>query len=83
MRSPLAFLVVAFYPVLLQPMQLPLIGGPNEGTRQKLPVACVGPNKGHKEHLERFAMHIQGKGENPCPVQSAIVVTRVAPQLLE
>ncbi len=50
---------------------------------KELPVACVGPNKGHKEHLERFARHIQGQGENPCPVQSAIVVTRVALKLLE
>ena len=48
-----------------------------------LPIACVGPNKGHKEHLERFARHTQGEDENPCPVQSAIVVTRVALKLLE
>ena len=42
-----------------------------------------GVSKGHADHLERFARHVQGEGENPCPVESAIVVTRVALKLLD
>lgn len=48
-----------------------------------LPCAWAGPEKGHAQQLERFALHIQGKSENPCPVESAIIVTRVALKLVE
>ena len=40
-------------------------------------------NKGHYEHLDRFLTHLEGKGENPCPVETAVPVTRVAMKLLE
>jgi predicted dehydrogenase len=40
-------------------------------------------SKGHREQLERFGRHIRGEGENPCPVDTAIVVTNVALKLLE
>ena len=50
---------------------------------EKLPMPYVGPCKGHRAHLERFGLHVMGKGENPCPVESAIVVTRVALKLVE
>jgi predicted dehydrogenase len=43
--------------------------------------SCI--DKGHRAHLERFARHVRGEGENPCPVDSAIVVTNVALKLLE
>lgn len=43
--------------------------------------SCV--DKGHRAHLERFGRHLRGEGENPCPVDSAIVVTNVALKLLE
>ncbi len=40
-------------------------------------------NKGHYSHLDRFLDHIEGKGENPCPVESAIPVNRIAMKFLE
>jgi len=40
-------------------------------------------NKGHYEHLDRFLDHIEGKGENPCTVESAVAVNRVALKVLE
>ena len=43
----------------------------------------IEPNKGHVRHLESFGLHVLGKGENPCPVESAIVVTNIALKLLE
>lgn len=48
-----------------------------------LPVPVVFPDKGHRQQLESFARHIRGQGENPCPVESAIVVTRVAIKLVQ
>lgn len=47
--------------------------------------ACqyVFPDKGHRAHLEAFARHVRGAGANPCPVESAYAVTRVALKLLE
>ncbi len=45
--------------------------------------AMVGVNKGHADQLERFGRHIQGQGENPCPVESAVVVNNVALKLLQ
>ncbi len=39
--------------------------------------------KGHTAHLDRFLTHLEGKGENPCNVESAAVVSHVALKLLE
>ena len=50
---------------------------------EKRPVRWLNVNKGHYEHLDRFLTHLEGKGENPCPVASAVPVTRVAMKLLE
>ena len=49
---------------------------------QQMPAMFVMPNKGHLAHLERFGLHVLGKGENPCPVEGAIAVTNVALKLL-
>ena len=49
----------------------------------ELPIQFAMPNKGHREHLERFGLHVLGKGENPCPVESAIAVTNVALKLAQ
>lgn len=43
----------------------------------------VSPDKGHTRHLERFLDCIEGNGENPCDVVSAITVTRITMKLLE
>ena len=48
-----------------------------------LPALHAAPEKGHNSHLHRFAAHVRGEGENPCPLQSAIQVTDVALRLLE
>ncbi|MFP4027294.1 MAG: Gfo/Idh/MocA family protein [Candidatus Brocadiia bacterium] len=40
-------------------------------------------DKGHFNHLCRFAEHIEGKGENPCPVEEAVLSTRVAMRMRE
>lgn len=40
-------------------------------------------NKGHYAHMDRFLTHIEGKGENPCPVESAAAVNRLAVKFLE
>jgi predicted dehydrogenase len=47
------------------------------------PARWINVNKGHYEHLDRLLDHLEGKGENPCPVESAVPVTRVAMKLLE
>ncbi len=39
--------------------------------------------KGHYQHLDRFLTHVEGKGENPCDVDSAVVVNRIALKFLE
>lgn len=43
----------------------------------------INVNKGHAEHLDRFLDHLEGKGANPCDVDSAVVVNRIALKLLE
>ncbi len=43
----------------------------------------INVNKGHYEQLDRFLDHIEGKGENPCDVESAVLVNRVALKVLE
>jgi predicted dehydrogenase len=40
-------------------------------------------NKGHYEHLDRFLDCIEGTGENPCSVESAVPVNRIAAKFLE
>lgn len=40
-------------------------------------------NKGHYEHLDRFLTHIEGKGPNPCDVESAVPVNQLAMKFLE
>jgi predicted dehydrogenase len=39
--------------------------------------------KGHAEHLDRFLTHIEGKGDNPCDVESAVTVNRLALKCLQ
>jgi len=39
--------------------------------------------KGHAAHLDRFLAHVEGKGPNPCDVECAVPVTRIALKLLE
>jgi len=39
--------------------------------------------KGHYEHLDRFLDHIEGSGENPCGVESAVAVNVLAAKFLE
>ncbi|MCC7519180.1 MAG: Gfo/Idh/MocA family oxidoreductase [Verrucomicrobiae bacterium] len=50
---------------------------------EKRPTRWINVNKGHSEHLDRFLDHLEGRGENPCSVESAVPVTRVALRLLE
>jgi predicted dehydrogenase len=45
--------------------------------------AFIWPDKGHAAHLDRFLDCIEGTGENPCDVASAVVVTQVTSRLLE
>lgn len=52
-----------------------------KGEKDELEMAM--PNKGHSDHLERFVKHIKGTGENPCSLDSAILVTKIALCLLE
>jgi predicted dehydrogenase len=51
----------------------------NSGT----PARWLGVNKGHAQHLDRFLDHIEGRAENPCDVESAVSVNRIALKLLE
>lgn len=43
----------------------------------------INPNKGHAAHLRRFLQHVRGEGENPAPVESAIITTRIALKMLQ
>ena len=45
--------------------------------------AFISPNKGHAAHLDRFLDCVEGRGENPCDVAGAVVVTRITLKLLE
>lgn len=36
------------------------------------------PDKGHRRHLELFLDAVRGTGTSPCPVEDAIIATRVA-----
>lgn len=46
-------------------------------------VRWLNVEKGHYSHLKRFIAHVQGKGENPCPVDTAIGVNKIALKFLE
>jgi len=39
--------------------------------------------KGHYAHLDQFLRHVEGHGANPCPVDSAVAVNRLALKCLE
>lgn len=41
------------------------------------------PDKGHYAHMDRFLDHIEGRGENPCDVESAVTVNALALLFLE
>lgn len=47
------------------------------------PVRWLNVIKGHADQLDRFVTHIEGKGENPCDVESSIPVNRLALKFLE
>jgi predicted dehydrogenase len=47
------------------------------------PPAYISPDKGLTAHLDRFLDCIERKGENPCSVTDAVVVTRIALKLLQ
>ena len=40
-------------------------------------------DKGHYAHLDRFLDHIEGRGPNPCPVEGAVAINRLALKLLD
>jgi len=40
-------------------------------------------DKGHYKHLDRFLDSLEGRGENPCDVESAVPVNRIAAKFLE
>jgi predicted dehydrogenase len=54
-----------------------------QAAKENRPARWLNVNKGHYEHLDRFLDHIEGRGENPCGIESAVPVTRVAMKLLE
>jgi predicted dehydrogenase len=54
-----------------------------ESRRTGEPAFFVSPDKGHARHLDRFLDCIEGNGENPCDVVSAVTVTRITLKLLE
>jgi predicted dehydrogenase len=45
--------------------------------REQRPARHLGAIKGHSEHMNRFLDHLEGRGENPAPVESAIFASRV------
>lgn len=47
------------------------------------PARFLNVDKGHYDHLDRFLDHIEGQGENPCDVESAVPVNRIAIKFLE
>lgn len=47
------------------------------------PVRWINVVKGHALHLDRFLDHLEGKGPNPCDVESAVAVNRIALKCLE
>lgn len=43
----------------------------------------INVDKGHAKHLDRFLDHLEGKGPNPCDVESAVAVNRIAMKCLD
>lgn len=39
--------------------------------------------KGHYDHLDRFLTHVEGRGENPCDVESAVAVNQMILKVLD
>lgn len=50
-------------------------------TGQAIPWLPV--NKGHAAHLDRFLDHLEGRGPNPCDIESAVAVNCITLKLLE
>ncbi|MFN2352043.1 MAG: hypothetical protein ABR497_08865, partial [Kiritimatiellia bacterium] len=50
---------------------------------EKRPMRWLRPVKGHYQHLDRFLDHLEGRGGNPCDVESAVPVNRMAMKALE
>ncbi len=51
--------------------------------QENRPARWINVIKGHAEHLDRFAECVAGRGPNPCDVESAIPVNRIAMKFLE
>jgi len=47
------------------------------------PPIRIAPDKGHYTHMNRLLDCMEGKGDNPCDAESAIVTTRLTLRLLE
>lgn len=47
------------------------------------PIRFLNVCKGHYAHLDRFLDHIEGKGSNPCGVETAVAVNTLACRFLE
>ena len=45
--------------------------------------AWLNVNKGHYEHLDRFLDCIEGKGANPCDIESAVAVNLIMLKILD
>ena len=46
--------------------------------RENRPARILGAVKGHDAHMDRFLDHLEGRGENPASIESAIHTSRVA-----
>jgi predicted dehydrogenase len=51
--------------------------------REKRQARMLLVDKGHYRHLDRFLDHLEGKGENPCGVETAVPVNRLALKFLQ
>jgi predicted dehydrogenase len=47
------------------------------------PARWLNVDKGHAQHLDRFLDHLEGRGDNPCGVESAVAVNRLALKCIE
>ncbi len=54
-----------------------------KAAKEKRPMRWLNVNKGHYEHLDRFLDHLEGRGPNPCEVDGAVTVNRIALKILE
>jgi len=60
-----------------------LIGEKEQALSEGRPPRWINVNKGHYQHLDRFLDCIERKGPNPCDVESAVPVNRLALKFLE